>query len=377
MIEEMSYPRTCRVLESALGEELARGEHWPDRVWERAWSLGVGATLGGYARGRGVQVPEVARRMELASAAAGVARRGYLAQVLEVFNREGIDCVVHKGDVLGASLYGEGRWRSSGDLDLMIEAERLEDAGRLLGGLGYGAMYDEAPRVWELDEWAFVHGGSGQVVELHWALAPMKLRSPSWKQLWASRRRAELGSSGWCWGLGGAHEFLGICYHVHRHVGHLKGFLDVASWLDRYGRGACYGEALHQARELGVEGIVRWSEGVSAVSGDGVGCVGLERLLVNWSRGQVEGALLGRGRGVEMKVEEIEQWEVLLWQAAAGLAVDGMREKIRVILYPFTYSPEVWASRRGGERVEWVDYVRCGLRPGELAYRQLFGTKQC
>ncbi len=363
-LDPAAYPRTWAVLSAALGAHAERAA-WPAHVWQRAWALGVGPTLVGFARGRGVEVPGEIGRLVLASAAAGVARRHQMRAVLAAMGE--IGCLIHKGDPLGQGLYGDVRWRASGDVDLLIELCAVEAAAQALRGLGYAPLYGmERPEPLLVDEWGWRHEGTGQVVELHWSLAAPHIPSPSWARLWAGRREV-LVSGGRCMIMGEADELLGLCYHFHHHVGHLKGLVDVASWLDQRGRGAAYGEALGVAREIGAEGVVRWPE-------DAIGCLegrSYGGVLSRWTAGVVRGAFERDGAGAGFKVTGLSQAQIACWQAAGGLALDGWERRFGAVLYPFFYSPQVWAWRRGSEAVGWRDRATWVMRPGVMMVKQL------
>lgn len=358
------YPRTWAALGAALGA-YAISDEWPQHVWERAWGLGVGPTLLAFARARGVAVPDRVLQLERASVAAGMARRHHAQTLLRAM--EMIPCVIHKGDPLAMDLYGDVRLRASGDVDLLIRLEDVERAAQVLRELGYAPLYGmERPEPLLVDEWGWRHEGTGQVVELHWALAAPHIRSPGWDAIWGGRQAIMIGGTRWQ-APGGAHELLGLCYHFHHHVGHLKGLVDVASWLDRHGRGAIYGEALLCARDLGVEGIVRWPQEVIG------GLLGgrVTGVLARRSVREVRGCLETDRAGVGFKIEGVSQAQVVMWQALGGLALDGWRARVGGVLHPFFYSPEVWAARRGGEEVGWRDRVMWAGRPAWMGVKQL------
>lgn len=93
-----------------------------------------------------------------------------LMQVTRALEREGIPSVVLKGAPMARRLYGEAELRSpSGDLDLLVPVERLNDASRVVVGLGWGEAGDESYADGLPDlHWAHPGAGGIPAVELHW-----------------------------------------------------------------------------------------------------------------------------------------------------------------------------------------------------------------
>ncbi|HEV2129754.1 MAG TPA: nucleotidyltransferase family protein, partial [Longimicrobiaceae bacterium] len=100
---------------------------------------------------------------------------GELFEILQLFERHGIDAVAYKGPLLSAQLYGDLALRQAGDLDLVLRKANLPCARQLLLQRGYRARAELAPGEEEFALRAGYHeifdrgGALPFTVELHWA----------------------------------------------------------------------------------------------------------------------------------------------------------------------------------------------------------------
>ncbi len=107
---------------------------------------------------------------------AGSRHGGFLELIAERVNgalsEAGIRCTPLKGPALSRMLYGDPGRRPSGDIDVLVAREQLQDAVRVVGELGYGAPGDHVderglPRLhFTMDHTR----GQLPPVELHWRI---------------------------------------------------------------------------------------------------------------------------------------------------------------------------------------------------------------
>jgi hypothetical protein len=132
-------------------------------------------------RRAGIAMP-AAVEAQLAGRAAETARQN-LSQAAEAVRLDaafaGLDHLFAKGTTLGLLAYGGHALKSSCDIDLLVAADTIEEAGAILTGLGYERrhpdpdMSDTQVRRW-LDHAKavlFVHPASGLGVDLHHTLS--------------------------------------------------------------------------------------------------------------------------------------------------------------------------------------------------------------
>jgi hypothetical protein len=100
---------------------------------------------------------------------------GELFEILQLFERHGIDAVAYKGPLLGEQLYGDLALRQAGDLDIVLRKADLPRAGELLLQRGYRPRAALAPGEEEFSLRVGYHeifdreGALPFTVELHWA----------------------------------------------------------------------------------------------------------------------------------------------------------------------------------------------------------------
>jgi hypothetical protein len=146
----------------------------------------------------------VASRLRAEAEAAGrrnLRRAAELVALLDLLGRDGIPAVALKGPALAVRLYGDLALRPCRDLDLMLRPADVPRAVRRLADRGYG---HELPALTPAQQRAFVRSqchvalerGDGDIVELHWDLAPPAFPAPlDRERLWTRLDTVVLGGS--------------------------------------------------------------------------------------------------------------------------------------------------------------------------------------
>jgi Uncharacterised nucleotidyltransferase len=153
---------------------------------------------------------------------------GWLVEALE---NAGIAASVLKGPALGETLYGQPGRRISSDIDLLVPCERLEDAVKVMAGLGYGPPTDARGKDGRpLLHFAMVHDrGALPAVELHWRIhwyedrfARERLLPPAPGEVaWRPRPTDQLAAL--------------LLYYARDGFNGLRQATDLAAWWDRFG----------------------------------------------------------------------------------------------------------------------------------------------
>jgi len=175
---EIDEELRCRLVQEATGIE-----RW-DLVVVAAEYHEIAGLLYAHLRAAEVHLPDEARRtLEGFVARARHATRTrlqILAEVLEMFEARGIECVVLKGGALALTLYSDPAHRPLADLDLWVESERVEEAQACLLREGFTVHPAHglpehrhlAPASRELD-------GIRVMVELHHAVVSAGAKGPA------------------------------------------------------------------------------------------------------------------------------------------------------------------------------------------------------
>jgi hypothetical protein len=118
-----------------------------------------------------------------------------LSRITRLLGETGIACCPLKGPLLSQDLFGDIKWRESGDVDLLILPEALHEAERQLLGSGYART--EPSRPLSAREWrqnmrlfhhsAYIHTVRRVPVELHWAIFEPYLAPPEATRQMAAR----------------------------------------------------------------------------------------------------------------------------------------------------------------------------------------------
>lgn len=121
-----------------------------------------------------------------------------MEQVSRLFSAEKVRLLFLKGPMLGHDLYGDISLRTSGDLDMLISINQLEDAEKLLLKMGY-EKDDYFKTV--LNDWkwrnhhvTFFHPEKRMKLEIHWRLNPGPMKEPGFNILWKRKGRSEITS---------------------------------------------------------------------------------------------------------------------------------------------------------------------------------------
>lgn len=165
--------------------------------------------------------------------------------------------IVLKGALLGEELYGDRLFRPTTDIDLLLSADALVPAIRRMEELGYERLHPK-PRPWATNQFALKSPLGLPIVELHWRLALPAVPSPAFEDLMDRARPRE-----WA-----GHEVRVLCpsdllvhlvLHFQQHGGHLKGVLDIAAWIDRFGHGPAWRSGTTSLRRLGLQTALIWA----------------------------------------------------------------------------------------------------------------------
>lgn len=226
--------------------------------WDRFAFLARGNAMAGLVAARLDRVaPDVAPervaallRAELqANAVVQLAQTAAAARLSHSLAAAGVRSIVLKGMALSHMLYpADPHWRSSGDIDILIDQADLAAAGRVMAGEGYRRLWPETgmpPMGQDMflllaNVFDYASPVSGQLVELHHRIT----LNPAWMpggfdELHAAS--AEIGTArGAIRGLDGPHLVSYLCWHAFAHFGfRLKWFCDIVRALRRAGAGSC------------------------------------------------------------------------------------------------------------------------------------------
>ena len=113
-----------------------------------------------------------------------------LLEILDLFDRNGIQTIPYKGPILAASVYGNLSLREFCDLDILVRRRDVERASRLLSKLGYSldielSDWQQSSYLQDYCEHQFRHRANETLVELQWAIVPPYFRIPlEYEGLW-------------------------------------------------------------------------------------------------------------------------------------------------------------------------------------------------
>lgn len=110
--------------------------------------------------------------------AEALSRVAEFLRLTDAVTAAGIGFVPLKGPLLSHQLYGDPAARYSHDIDILVEADDLETAARVLADSGYSQlpplMLQDISRRRKLIKYnhhiSFNHPGNSQIIELHWRL---------------------------------------------------------------------------------------------------------------------------------------------------------------------------------------------------------------
>jgi len=160
-----------------------------------------------------------------------------LNTILKLFSSEGIKAMPLKGPLLAAKLYGNLKLRPAWDLDILVRAQDVLKAKRLLLTRGYLIKKDldnRKEKEYLKLEYA-LHFYSAELkltVDVHWRILPRQAFESDF--LWNHAVRARTGEIQSLW-LAPEELFLFLCIHGDRHCWcQLKWILDTALVLVRH-----------------------------------------------------------------------------------------------------------------------------------------------
>lgn len=159
-------------------------------------------------------------------------------RVMSALSDAGIRSSPLKGPLLGEALYGDGARRPSSDIDLLVAAEQLPAAVKVVRGLGYEAPTDHVER--------------RGLPELHFALAHEHRELPTvelhWRVHWYERRFAEerllppSGAATRQWRPAASDELaMLLLFYARDGFVDLRLATDVGAWWDSFGSTLEYG----------------------------------------------------------------------------------------------------------------------------------------
>jgi hypothetical protein len=111
-----------------------------------------------------------------------------LVKILSIFNQNGIDVITLKGSVLGEQLYVNPGLRTTHDIDILVQPDKVPQAGTLLQEMEYSesTLPDEIEHPFHRVYYKTV--GVPFMVELHWDLNDPKLEIVNREELWRRAR---------------------------------------------------------------------------------------------------------------------------------------------------------------------------------------------
>lgn len=178
----------------------------------------------------------------------------------------GIRAMMLKGPVLAMQLYGDLSHRTSKDLDILVAAEDVELAEKVMLELGYEATDHEHKLN---DNWrnklhhiSFEHRKLGVQVEIHWRFNPYSRDSHRFEELWERKKAVPIMNETFA-GLGNEDLFYYLADHGSRHAWfRLRWLMDIVrliphvdgegmrTYFKRYGGQAITGQASLLAFQL-------------------------------------------------------------------------------------------------------------------------------
>lgn len=173
---------------------------------------------------------------------------GRLKQLLSAFRRAEIPLLVFKGLPLAQIAYGDVTRRQPGDLDLLVERSRFEEAAEVLFSLDYAAdrkRIDEALRRKIGLTFLHVRGSS----DLHWTLDdyPFTLKIAD-EEIWEKSIYVDIGGER-VRTMGLEHLPHYLCFHASKHVwARLSWIADISRLMDQDNVSIDWSKCLEQAQ---------------------------------------------------------------------------------------------------------------------------------
>lgn len=190
----------------------------------------------------------------------------FLKKLAATFTEQSISWLLLKGDVLGHELYGDFGVRHSGDIDLWVAEENLEQTHQYLLSEGFtleGSYFEKDENYQKIYKRFLPHFSysrdDGVLIEIHWRLftIPHFFNLP-FEEAHSAKHGSEINGTGFPV-LEPCHNFLYLMAHASNHF-HVRIFwlLDLALYLEKYPE-IVNDHLLKRARELGVERVLAYS----------------------------------------------------------------------------------------------------------------------
>jgi len=295
---------------------------------------------------------------------------------------DGFNYLILKGAPLSERIYDSPYWRDSGDIDVLIRYEEIEEAIRRLAAIGFMPDPDQVPQPWVNNEYCLTSKDLGVVIELHWSLALPRVPSPTSAHLLDGRQWHRTSSGVSLPVLEIEAGFLQACYHFHHHTGFLKGLFDIAGWLDRYGDSLDMDQIDALSSSLGITGIVQWPlhilRRVTNLQIPGLSQK-ISLFVAAWSRfssATLTNALstarpIAGDHALAFKTQNILKGQIMLWSGASMTLLDTPSARVGGLLSPIFLGPNAMAAKYGKSKPDLEIWARITLRPVELVIKQL------
>lgn len=159
-----------------------------------------------------------------------------LQSLIQRFQKAGLPVIPYKGAVLAETAYGDLALRMFRDLDLLVPADKVRQAVRLLEGVGYRLETEWPEARWPsllktINHLLLRHADTGWAVEVHWMVFhPMYVLPFDLEPYWSDRA----GGVGGTTRLNNTDQLLMLCTHGTKHHWELlKWIVDVRQLVNR------------------------------------------------------------------------------------------------------------------------------------------------
>ena len=215
-------------------------------------------------------VPDLAPTLQALArqdAMAAMALASLTREMANLFEQAAMPMLVIKGIPLALQTTGSLTARGRGDLDLLVDPQRLPEAVALLEGSAFRRLPGYLPR--NLDSFWARYGrwagyelsmvreakGAPQWIDLHWSLSNVRGPLPSFQQAWRCRELLEFNGQSVAT-LSRAHAFRHACAHAAKDQWMcLRNLIDIERLGRQLGASALI--------SMGREATVRWSSAVT------------------------------------------------------------------------------------------------------------------
>ena len=322
-------------------------------------------------------LPELAATLQVLArqdAMAALALASLTREMAALFEQAAMPMLVIKGIPLALQTTGSLTSRGRGDLDLLVDPQRLPEAVALLESSAFRRLPGYLPRDlnsfwarygrWAGYELSMVREGEGapQWIDLHWALSNVRGPLPSFAVAWQCRELLEFSGQSVST-LSRAHAFQHACAHAAKDQWMcLRNLIDI----DRLGRQLSSAALISLRREP----TVRWSGAVTHIVAE---AVYLKIFLQLDRRGMLNA--LQRARQAQLLPWRCEgigpwtpgRWFSTVWRllALSRSTQDWLRTLCYYILLPAAFVDPLTGEDRGIRGFVSARVVRLRNRLGE------------